>query len=77
MQRFVTNSDFDHVGLALKYRKPPRDNQTVTQVKLYILEATGANVRETHVDDFDREWTYSLGISSLVTSIISCMMKSP
>ena len=41
----MTNSDFDHVGLALKYRKSI-SNDTTGQyiVKLYILEATGVNV---------------------------------
>jgi hypothetical protein len=35
----MTNSAFDHVGLALKYRKPSEDGK----VKLFILEATGIN----------------------------------
>lgn len=41
VQRLMTNSAFDHVGLALKYRKP-NDNG---KVKLFVLEATGVNVR--------------------------------
>ena len=41
VQRLMTNSAFDHVGLALKYRKP-NDN---SKVKLFVLEATGINVR--------------------------------
>jgi len=42
VQRFVTNSEFDHVAMALKYRKPLENGQNV--VKLYVLEATGVNV---------------------------------
>ena len=41
VQRFMTNSEFDHVGLALKFRKP--DDAHHYQVKLYVLEATGIN----------------------------------
>lgn len=39
----MTNSEFDHVGMALKYRKPQIDPDTPSQVKLYVLEATGVN----------------------------------
>ena len=42
VQRFVTNSEFDHVALALKYRKPATAEQP-SLVKLYVLEATGIN----------------------------------
>ena len=43
----MTNSDFDHVGLALKYRKPiANDLNGQYVVKLYILEATGINVSD-------------------------------
>jgi hypothetical protein len=38
----MTNSDFDHVGMALKYRKPINDGSQYV-VKLYVLEATGVN----------------------------------
>ena len=45
VQRFMTNSDFDHVGLALKYRKPMHNDLSgQCIVKLYVLEATGVNV---------------------------------
>ena len=42
----MTNSDFDHVGLALKYRKPSSDGVSPPKVKLFILEATGINVSD-------------------------------
>ncbi len=42
VQRFVTNSEFDHVAMALKYRKPAT-NEMPSMVKFYVLEATGIN----------------------------------
>ena len=62
VQRFMTNSDFDHVGLALKYRKPiPNDTTGQDIVKLYILEATGVNVSFPDLDIIFRELICSLG----------------
>ena len=66
VQRFMTNSDFDHVGLALKYRKPiPNDTTGQYIVKLYILEATGVNVSFFFCSDMItyRESICSLGIN--------------
>ena len=64
VQRFMTNSDFDHVGLALKYRKPiPNDATGQYIVKLYVLEATGVNVRFSVFDVTFRGSICSLGIN--------------
>ena len=72
MQRFMTNSDFDHVGMALKYRKAiPNDPQGHSVVKLYILEATGANV-SLILFILDRVLTYSHGINSSQIISILC-----
>ena len=38
----MTNSEFDHVAMALKYRKPATPEHP-SLVKLYVLEATGIN----------------------------------